>query len=554
MAIDFPNTPTSGDNHTVGDKSWQWDGEKWNTKGTFVSPSILKINKATGRIGVNNQSPSHDLDITGTARVTSSITLGGNLTFDSKTLSVIQGSADTFTDNDTSLMTSAAIDDRINAAAGGGGTIEGVTAGTGLSGGGTSGTVTLNVAGVTVSELAGAAVQTSGEAFADNNTSLMTSASIQDKILSYGYTTAVGDITGVTAGSHLTGGGTSGTVTLNVNAYSSAGNSTVVARTGSGHIYANYFNTTPNTVTSGVTQVCVETGNDGFIRHGTAAAVRTFLNVANGATANVGDITGVTAGTNLNGGGTSGAVTLNVDASPEFTIVTVSDEVRLGNGSATDPSLTFSSDGDVGLYRKTTNQLGITVGGVIHYFKNDGLHLASNDWFRTNGTGGWLNTTYNGGWNMEDTTWVRTHNNKGMLCNGIAAALSSTSSLSGYKYVVRNSTYTSFAYYTSSQDYKDQITPFTDSGAIIDALHPVTFVEKPNEENSPEEAAWRAADLNYGFIAEDIAGDPLTAHLGQYDDVDGELKPEGWKWPDMISVLTAEVKSLRQRVEVLETP
>ena len=63
----------------------------------------------------------------------------------------------------------------------------------------------------------------------------------------------------------------------------SAGNSTVVRRHDSGYIFANYFNTTPNTVTSGVTQVCVETGNDGYIRHGTAAAIRTFINVADGA-------------------------------------------------------------------------------------------------------------------------------------------------------------------------------------------------------------------------------------------------------------------------------
>ena len=64
----------------------------------------------------------------------------------------------------------------------------------------------------------------------------------------------------------------------------SASNNTIVKRHSSGYIFANYFNTTPNTVSSGVTQVCVETGNDGYIRHGTAAAIRTFINVADGAT------------------------------------------------------------------------------------------------------------------------------------------------------------------------------------------------------------------------------------------------------------------------------
>lgn len=56
-----------------------------------------------------------------------------------------------------------------------------------------------------------------------------------------------------------------------------AGNSTIVQRNSSGYVFANYFNTTPNTVTSGVTQVCVETANDGYIRHGTGAAIRSFI-------------------------------------------------------------------------------------------------------------------------------------------------------------------------------------------------------------------------------------------------------------------------------------
>ena len=64
-----------------------------------------------------------------------------------------------------------------------------LTAGTGLSTGGdfttnqsSNETITFNVSGLTVSELAADSLQTSGETFANNDTSLMTSAAIEDKI------------------------------------------------------------------------------------------------------------------------------------------------------------------------------------------------------------------------------------------------------------------------------------------------------------------------------------------------------------------------------------
>jgi hypothetical protein len=53
-----------------------------------------------------------------------------------------------------------------------------------------------------------------------------------------GYTTNVGDITGVTAGSYITGGGTSGTVTVNVDATTTNTASKVVARDASGNFAA----------------------------------------------------------------------------------------------------------------------------------------------------------------------------------------------------------------------------------------------------------------------------------------------------------------------------
>lgn len=39
-------------------------------------------------------------------------------------------------------------------------------------------------------------------------------------------------------------------------------------------------------------------------------------------------------------------------------------------------------------------------------------------WHNTYGNGGWYNGTYAGGWYMEDTTWVRSYNNKSVYTGG----------------------------------------------------------------------------------------------------------------------------------------
>lgn len=90
------------------------------------------------------------------------------------------------------------------------GDIDSVVAGTALSGGGSSGDVTLNFA---PSELSSATVSTSdkiviADADDSDNPKTVTVQSIVDL-------SPVGDVTGVTAGTAISGGGTSGTVTVN---------------------------------------------------------------------------------------------------------------------------------------------------------------------------------------------------------------------------------------------------------------------------------------------------------------------------------------------------
>ncbi|MDB4335255.1 hypothetical protein OAA05_00270 [bacterium] len=166
------------------------------------------------------------------------------------------------------------------------GDITSVVAGTGLSGGATSGAATLNVSGLTVTEFAGGSLTLSSESFADNDTTLMTSAAINDRIESFGYTTNVGDITGVTAGNGLTGGGSSGTPTLNaVGGYGITVNADDIELA--------------NSDVRGLF-----TGGTGITYDNSTGAI---------SLTDTGYVTGVTAGTHLSGGGTSGTVTLNVD-------------------------------------------------------------------------------------------------------------------------------------------------------------------------------------------------------------------------------------------------
>jgi len=239
--------------------------------------------------------------------------LAGGITFAKLDGGAYLTSAEAFSDSNTQLMTAAAIDDRILSygystttgtvtSVGGTGSINGIT----LSGTVTStGNITLGgaLSNVTLSQLAASSVITSAESFSDDDDTLMTSAAIDDRILSYGYSTTTGTVTSVGGTGSVNGLTLSGTVT--------SSGSLTLGGTLSGVAVSN--------MAASAIQTGAEVGasggtigdNDTSLL--TAAAVINFVE-GKGYSTTAGTVTSITAGTGLSGGTITDSGTIAIDA------------------------------------------------------------------------------------------------------------------------------------------------------------------------------------------------------------------------------------------------
>jgi hypothetical protein len=229
------------------------------------------------------------------------------------------------------------------------GDITGVTAGTGLSGGGTSGTVTLNIDNSVLATLSGsqfsgnvgitgslgvvAGITGSITKVTDGTSYIKAGSNVTVTSASNGSITIASDGTTYTAGDGLDLSGTEFSVDLKSgggleieSTELSIDDSIVATISGSTFTGATKFN---SGLSGSLTHLVDGTP---YIVAGSGISIASSSGGQITITGNIGDITGVTAGTGLTGGGTSGTVTLNIDNS---TIATLTGSQFSGNVGVT---------------------------------------------------------------------------------------------------------------------------------------------------------------------------------------------------------------------------
>jgi hypothetical protein len=139
----------------------------------------------------------------------------------------------------------------------------------------------------------------------------------------------------------------------------------------------------------------------------------------------------------------------------------------------------------------------------------------------------------------------------------VLSGIQSSTTTSGHNTLMWGTATGNVVRFTSSIRFKEGISSLREvieTGFIIDSLRPVSFIAKATDEDEdPKVKAWREADVQYGFIAEEVAT-VNDGHLSVYEpSEDGEdIVPINWRMHDILAITVAELQSVRERLVLLE--
>jgi predicted RNA-binding Zn-ribbon protein involved in translation (DUF1610 family) len=316
-----------------------------------------------GDLGIGTTTPMAQLDVNGTSDLRNTLTLFPN------------GSAPTLSINGTafSVSNTGLVGFVKGQTFPGAGTITGVTAGAGLGGGGTKGNVTLSVpnSGITNNMLQNSSltVNPGGGMTGGGKISLGGTATLglencsANQVLEFiggAWTCSnagTGTITGVTAGTDLTGGGSSNNVTLNLD-------TTKVPQLNAANTFTGNQSITVNNATQAVAVSQNGSGFGVFSITGSGTAMLGYSTASSGSTTGVEGLSGSSTGTGVFGEGGTGVVGVGSSIGGSF-----SSNGTILQGTNASQKVEFSVDGGGnistnGQVTATGNGLGVLMGNV----------------------------------------------------------------------------------------------------------------------------------------------------------------------------------------------